>query len=703
MKNFTWPWSTSSPILGCWCSLVSGRKFLKTGVGTMVPILLFFLLLGSTVSAQVQIPLTDVNEANFGVEASLYANDNQNTPNIQDPLFIDSDDWFANLDLWPGDGTGVINVNEGDAISKINAWLADVNANISDTLRQSVPIYTEIEGRTWIDALYARDQRTNGKLTDASFYTSGDDKNFHDPETWTIGTGSGGPQKNDIIEFFGHLRRDVSSTPGPTPDLGTEFAFLGATTRSQNGTSHLDFELFRNELVRNGAKLISEGPDCNRTAYRFDLAGTDEFDDSNSDDGSVLTHGDIIFSINYENGGDNVLVELYIWISREDFPDEASFMEFNNLGNNPFNFGSASGAFRFFECNEDPNFGYAQVSLVEARSEGWVTAQINQEEVLGPPWKTYDSGGNQQEELPVLSFIELSINATELGLDTGSTGGECEKPLGTIVVKTRSSASFTAELKDLLGPFPFGAIPPVDVTVDDEELNCTLDFVTLEAKLGTAGNFKFQWYKKNESGTYEEIPGATGPTYNATEAGEYKVMVTQILSNGTEGCTDEDEAEVTGTNVAPELVTTCPDPDTVTCNDDISTAFSNWLGGFDISGGGGEVTATYSVSIDGGEATEYDFDSWPQGITEPEDACGAYIEVTLDASDECEQIASCSSTFTVSESTPVDVDGPEDVDTEACAYVDDAALQAAYTAWLAEFETLEAGCGDGGSFTTTPP
>ncbi|WP_345010361.1 T9SS type A sorting domain-containing protein, partial [Christiangramia aestuarii] len=45
----------------------------------------------------------------------------------------------------------------------------------------------------------------------------------------------------------------------------------------------------------------------------------------------------------------------------------------------------------------------------------------------------------------------------------------------------------------------------------------------------------------------------------------------------------------------------------------------------------------------------------------------------------------------------------EDVDTEACAYVDDAALQAAYTAWLAEFETLEAGCGDGGSFTTTPP
>ena len=145
-----------------------------------------------------------------------------------------------------------------------------------------------------------------------------------------------------------------------------------------------------------------EGTECNRTAYEF------------NPDGSVLTHGDVIFSVNYENGGDNVKVELYIWIDRTDFPNVAAFQAFNALPNNPFDFGSASGDFNFYECNTDPTYGYAQVSLVSALSEDWVTAQINEVPVTGPPWGTYDSQGNLQDEFPTLAFIEISLDATAL-------------------------------------------------------------------------------------------------------------------------------------------------------------------------------------------------------------------------------------------------------------------------------------------------
>ena len=112
--------------------------------------------------------------------------------------------WINGLEL----ERGVIDVSSANALALIAQWENDEDDNIGGELRQSVPIYTTVDGRIWIDAVYGRDQRTNGSLSDMTYFTSGDDKNFQDPETWTIGTGSGGPQKNDIIEFVGHLRRD---------------------------------------------------------------------------------------------------------------------------------------------------------------------------------------------------------------------------------------------------------------------------------------------------------------------------------------------------------------------------------------------------------------------------------------------------------------------------------------------------------------
>ncbi|WP_089662213.1 T9SS type A sorting domain-containing protein [Christiangramia echinicola] len=608
--------------------------------------------MGTGVKAQTDIPLTDVVKANFGIEADVYANVNEI---IDNALYDGTDDWFEDLDQWPGDGRGIIDVSSAAALALIAQWEVDDDDNVAGELRQSLPIYTTTpDERIWIDAVYGRDQRTNGSLSDMSFFTVGDDKNFQDPETWSIGTGSGGPQKNDIIEFVGHLRRDNDGTDST---LGTEYAIFGASTRSQNGTSHLDFELFRAPIELIGGNLVSEGTECNRTAYEF------------NPDGSVLTHGDVIFSVNYENGGDNVKVELYIWIDRTDFPNDAAFQAFNALSDNPFDFGSASGDFNFYECNTNPNYGYAQVSLVSALSEDWVTAQINEIPVTGPPWGTYNSGGNLVEDFPTLAFIEISLNATALGLDTGTTSGSCQNPLGSVIVKTRSSASFTAELKDLSGPYQLGDTPEVDVTLADQALNCTIDFVTLTANVLQDGTYKYEWFEKVGENDYDPIDTPDDQNeLQVSEPGIYKVKVTRIFGDGSEGCFDEDEAEVTGTNDAPELVTTCPDPETVSCEDDVSSTFDTWLNTFDVSGGGGTVTSTYTVIIDGGvESDPIDFANWPEGIVEPDDVCGGgSITISLNASDECTQGDDCSSTFTLEadETIPVLDPAPEDITVE---------------------------------------
>src|SRR5690606_29385695 len=134
-------------------------------------------------------PLETTVKANFGVDGDVESG----TP------VIGTDDWFAG-----NSGYGVIRV-DGSNESIRNALLADENANISAELRMSVDNYTLIDGVLWIDAVYYRDQRTNGSFTDLTSFSSGSNTSSADPETWNIGLGDA-PQKNDIIDVYGHLR-----------------------------------------------------------------------------------------------------------------------------------------------------------------------------------------------------------------------------------------------------------------------------------------------------------------------------------------------------------------------------------------------------------------------------------------------------------------------------------------------------------------
>jgi hypothetical protein len=64
-------------------------------------------------------------------------------------------------------------------------------------------------------------------------------------------------------------------------------------------------------------------------------------------------------------------------------------------------------------------------------------------------------------------FLEFSVNLSKLGLDPlVSVGDPCTMPFRRILVKSRSSASFSAELKDFVGPFDFFRAPMAAAAAD---------------------------------------------------------------------------------------------------------------------------------------------------------------------------------------------------------------------------------------------
>lgn len=64
--------------------------------------------------------------------------------------------------------------------------------------------------------------------------------------------------------------------------------------------------------------------------------------------------------------------------------------------------------------------------------------------------------------------MEFSVNLTKLGLDPMSftTGSLCNLAFGKVLIKTRTSTSFTASISDFASPFSFRSLPKVDAVAD---------------------------------------------------------------------------------------------------------------------------------------------------------------------------------------------------------------------------------------------
>ena len=124
-------------------------------------------------------------------------------------------------------------------------------------------------------------------------------------------------------------------------------------------------------------------------------------------------------------------------------------------------------------------YGYAKIEIPFGANA--VYATINNDTSIpagpglgiGPSWGTISKSGDIVADHLGDTFAEFALNLTKLGFDRGTVGGDCGEVLGSVIVKTRSSDSFTAELKDLAGPFDLGRIPEVDVAITGaSDLDC---------------------------------------------------------------------------------------------------------------------------------------------------------------------------------------------------------------------------------------
>ncbi|MCZ6655324.1 MAG: hypothetical protein O7D91_20140 [Planctomycetota bacterium] len=335
---------------------------------------------------------------------------------------------------------------------------------------------------------------------------------------WNWASQGGGPQKNDLTNIYVHRRVEA----------GNEWLFVGAETRSTSGDSHIDFEVNQAGVVLQGGNLAVG---CVHGQTCCDL--------NPNEDGNIIGNGpvgaggrtvnDIILSMDFVQGGVQPVLTVRTW-------DGAQY----NLV-----------------------VGVAGVTLFSQTN----TSDINS----GTNWDGFKSNGaTNAGTVKALQFVEGAINLTALGIEFDPCSTDA-----TLMVKTRSSHSFTAELKDFaLFPFP---VPPFPTCIPEDDEVCDGDDAQLCATIDApAGNltapFTMVWIDPSgvpvPGGTFPglvdgdtrciDIPGA-----DATDAGAYTVEITDIRDCTPETCmpvltvnpeptadagTDEAECEVDGTD-----------------------------------------------------------------------------------------------------------------------------------------------------------
>ncbi|TCK64755.1 hypothetical protein DFQ05_2492, partial [Winogradskyella wandonensis] len=616
-------------------------------------LLLLLLCSLSLVKAQIIVE-TGAYRANFGVDADVQTESTFTIfeNGILQPLngFPGSDDWFDNIDPF-GNGRGVIDV------SLPLPDLSNNNNTFTRGMSEDFFYLDPVSNTRWLDAVYIRDPNWAGNNKDFSIFKGQSNKNADNPLTWNTITGSN-PQKNDLIDALGHLRREG---PGFNDSL---WAFIGASTRSEDGSAYLDFELFRSEIMydSNTNELSNTGDPTKggHTEWVFD-----------SVNGRVVTLGDVIISLNFENGGVVIDGHLYIWIKPSELPG-GSIQAYNNLilgfndpANYKFKFVIGGNGQPVFESGDDTNgYGYAEIELYDDNALPVTFANINGPNAngngdvpAGPIGTIIGSQGNVTDTHFANTFVEFGINFSAFGFDQSLSQGECEALFGGVIIKTRSSPSFTSELKDFAGPFPFGNIEESSVDIVAGEFDCVTDTVTLTAQTNVTEGLVYEWYICEQVG--EDTDGNlicngdliplldsegnqfTSQSITVDTSGNYAVVVIAPGFGGPgTGCSSQDIIFVEIENIDPPTVN-CPENlelDSCQTQAQIDAAYSDWIAQFSFSGGKNPVGV---YTIDG---VEIDISTY----TPNQFACeGGSVTINLVVTDDCEETVSCESSFSV--------------------------------------------------------
>ncbi|WP_372650814.1 SprB repeat-containing protein, partial [Draconibacterium sp.] len=390
-------------------------------------------------------------------------------------------------------------------------------------------VYTNGIPYKWLDGVYGRDHITAGGTKDGTVFTGTKDKNGDNPETWNVGIGDT-PQKNDIVDAMGYLRQDVNVDADGHKHL---WAFGAASTRSADGTSHIDFEFFREDVEYINGMYTTTGSDAGHTGWRFDEFG----------EPIAGGRGDIIVSVDLESGGEHPAYSIRVWMMENIVLNGIGGTPFNNLPNIPFeltgvyNKGLDAGVWCYAEIRPrsdfdgDYDYMYASVDSLDVPAAPWGTLEGPQADTAG-------------EFIPY-QFTEIGINMTAFGLDALEANSDpCKQVLGTLFVKTRSSGEFTAELKDFAGPYRFGFSTQVELIAEDirtcvspdatnvvDLTQTVVSFITDESK---ADDYKFYESESDALSGTNPLPPDTLTHYEFT--GDSVVVWVSAESLDAEGC-----------------------------------------------------------------------------------------------------------------------------------------------------------------------
>ena len=373
--------------------------------------------------------------ANFGVDADTKSGYLKYGPTTGT---ASSDDWFSSS---TASGNNVIDTTNAFYYQS----LLQAGNNISFSKRMSVPYYSTVNGRLWLDALYSRDYIVN--MTVDSTVFSGGKKNGDDPGTWG-GAAAAIPDKTDLIDAFAHMRRNGSSV---TDSL---WIFTGVSTVGTVGSRYFDIELYKNRVSYNSSAgtFTTAGPDAGHVQWLFDASG------------NIIQTGDLIIAVSYSSGVPTV--EVRIWVSKTTY---------NTVSPSLFNFGSS------FDGGT-PSFGYASLLSNTGTTDFGsgitnLSATPAADTTYATPWGSHGmSVGIQWEsQYQSLQFIEIGLNLTRMGLDPELyqiNSGICQPAFSSIFFKSRSSHSFTSNLQDFVGPYDFLHTAP-DYAISVPTLSCS--------------------------------------------------------------------------------------------------------------------------------------------------------------------------------------------------------------------------------------
>ncbi len=380
----------------------------------ILPFLLFIIITVNSIFGQITTPIV---KANFGIEADASSNYYNN---LTQPAV---DDWFS----YGYTGTGQFIIDTTGAASLIGGYISNPatrKLSFSKLMRQAP--YSLVNNRLLLDAIFHRDFHGN----DSTVYASGSNKNGMTPASWTCPVAQGIPDKNDILDAATHIRR---AGPNVTDSL---WMFSSIALENTTGSRYFDFELYQTDISYNRATRTFQnyGPDAGHTSWKFDVAG------------NIISPGDIIFTAEF-GSSTLTLVQARIWIKQTSL----------SITPTAFNWGG-----QFDGDGSGAVYGYASI-LPKTAGAFYTGLQSTVAATWAGPFRLVREDNSLVTSFVANQFMEFSVNLTKLGIDPGTfSNNGCGTPFRRVLIKTRASTSFTAELKDFIAPFRMFDYPQVD-------------------------------------------------------------------------------------------------------------------------------------------------------------------------------------------------------------------------------------------------